>query len=272
MNYYLEFGGGLGDVIQQIFQDGRYAIFDELGPNDSAAVSLICHNPHAHELFSYHPHIDRIEIRSFGYWTPEEDCVMRPKHGLPRPPWYRPRKWAPKFYPAETDLPNLCGIPFQKVVVFSISAGLSERSVPAKIVGRLSSLATSLGFLPVFVGREYERQGRKETRIDLPGTLDLVNMLTVPGVAELVKKSCGVVCCHSSINILAWHLRVPQLLLYPPSVLERHISKRDQWAFGIDYPECVHGLFEDEDLESKANRFFLECKKKTLHLDSSINP
>ena len=51
--------------------------------------------------------------------------------------------------------------------------------------------------------------------------------------------------CHSALNLLGWHLRKPQLLLYPRSAWERHIRVPDQWAFGIGYPETVHAAFED---------------------------
>jgi hypothetical protein len=60
-----------------------------------------------------------------------------------------------------------------------------------------------------------------------------------------VQASAGLVTCHSALNLLAWHVRKPQLLLYPRSAWERHMRVPDQWAFGIGYPETVYAAFED---------------------------
>ena len=41
-------------------------------------------------------------------------------------------------------------------------------------------------------------------------------------VAVAMRRSLGFVCCHTAINMLSW-------LLYPQSVYDRHISRRDCW-------------------------------------------
>ncbi len=45
--------------------------------------------------------------------------------------------------------------------------------------------------------------------------------------------------------MLAWMERKPQLLLYPQSLYDTFIRPRTQWAIGVDYPETVHGLFDE---------------------------
>jgi ADP-heptose:LPS heptosyltransferase len=69
--------------------------------------------------------------------------------------------------------------------------------------------------------------------------------LTVPGVCRLLQQSSGLVTTHSSLNILAWYLRKPQLLLYPPHTAAAHFSPTSdpRWSFGRDYPETTHCPF-----------------------------
>src|SRR5436853_2636939 len=234
MDYYLEYGGGLGDVLYQMYQNGWYNVLSEMGPDAHATVALISHNPHVRELFDYHPKARQIEVKYLGYWLPEDDGVMRERHGLPAAKPAMPASHqAMKFHPAPDDLPVLELLRGRRYVVFSVSAGLSERDLPGALVKALVSQAQARQWLPVFVGRNYNRHGRCEYRPANGDGLNLIDKLTVPGVACVIQDAAGVICCHSAINILAWLLRKRQLLLYPQSVYERHIVHRDQWAFGI---------------------------------------
>ena len=38
---------------------------------------------------------------------------------------------------------------------------------------------------------------------------------------------------------------VPQLLLYPDRVWDRHSRHKDQWSFGIDNGRTFHGRFSE---------------------------
>jgi len=84
----------------------------------------------------------------------------------------------------------------------------------------------------------------------------LIDRLSVPGVAHLLARAAALVCCHSALNILGWLLRKPQLLLYPETVRARHIAARDQWAFGVDFPECRHATFDDPGIGAIADELF----------------
>ena len=42
---------------------------------------------------------------------------------------------------------------------------------------------------------------------------------------------------------------MPQLLLYPDNVWDRHIQRKDQWAFGIDDGQTVHARFCEWDAQ-----------------------
>jgi Glycosyltransferase family 9 (heptosyltransferase) len=257
MDHYLEFSGGLGDVFYQVYSEGAYRLLDRLNPDDRATVALICHNPYAWELFAWHPNASQIDVRDLGYWSPDEDPVRRALHRLPR----RPHRLPPghdqvRFYPRPADQPILSTGISDPYVVFAVSAGMPERSLPDAQVSALAAGVRKRGLLPVFVGRTYERQERTEYRPALSEGLDLIDRLSVPGVALVVQRAAGLVCCHSAVNILAWLMRRPQLLLYPMSVWERHIRRRDQWAFGIDFPECRHAYWEAARAEKKSEEFF----------------
>ncbi len=256
MRRYLEFGGGLGDIFYRMFRDGGYGALETLMPPDRADIVLMTHNPHARELFDHHPRVSQFDIRDLGYWGPEEDASMRQRHGLPRRAPKSAPAAAPEFYPSPLDREWIERLRGTAYVVFSVTAGLVERDVPAHLVEYTVERALAHSLLPVLVGRNYPRFNRREQRVHRPGVLDLIDRLTVPGVALVVRHSLGVVCCHSAINILAWLLRKPQLLLYPQSVYDRHIARRDRCAFGIDFEECRHARFDSPDVPALARSFF----------------
>jgi SAM-dependent methyltransferase len=258
VDYYLEYGGGLGDIFYQLFQDGSYQSLEELRPEDRVSVALITHNPHVRELFEFHPKASQIDLRDCGYWTPEQDAEMRRRLDLPDGATTPPPASSPgalTFYPSPSDLAELRQLETRHFVVFSVSAGLSERNVPGELVEELAARVRAQGLLPVFVGRSYERFDRREYEPGAGVALNLIDRLSVPGVARAVGAAAGVVCCHSSVNILAWLLRKPQLLLYPASAYSRHIAPRDQWAFGVDFPECRHAQFDDAEMPRLAGEF-----------------
>jgi len=265
MRYYAEFGGGLGDVFQQIFTQGLYTGFSRLADSDTVEVAIISHNPHVSELLAWHPNRKQMEVREFRYWLAEQDSDMRRQHGLP--PYrgtgevyvLKDTECQPTFYPSPGDVRGLAGgTDTGNAIIFSTCAGLPDRDIPAPIVTHLAGMAIEAGFIPVFVGRTYERFERGERWRDSvpPGCVNLIDRLSVPGVARLVQSCVGVVCCHSAISMLGWYLRKPQFLLYPPSVVERHFKNRDQWSFGLSFQECFHECFTEPSWETQADGFF----------------
>ena len=255
--YYLEFGGGLGDIFQQIYQGGEYAALERLAPGETVTVALVTHNPYAQELFAHHPKRAQLDVRALGYWLPEQDAENRRRLALPgggaREALRVPRRGdAVRFYPSAADEEVLASIAQRAagegrpVVVFSLSAGEPYKSIPRLLVPPLVDAVTAAGCLPVFVGRTYERNFREELKGPwLTRGIDAIDRLSVAGTARLVQQASGIVTCHSSINMLGWMERRPQLLLYPRALYDTFIRPRTQWAIGIDYPETVHGLFDD---------------------------
>jgi glycosyltransferase involved in cell wall biosynthesis len=263
--HYLEYGGGLGDVLAQLFHRGSYNVLQDLRPGEKAKVALITHNPFAKELFAWHPKRSQIEVVDCGYWHgTEADAAGRKKLGLPAsgalnrlPP--QPTPETLEFYPSPEDQAVLTEVlgtgqkepeetnGLKLVIVLALAAGLPERTIPDSLAREIMRRLAP-GFRLVITGRSYDRHGRSELRKwpQAEGDIvDVVDRLSVPGTCALVQASAGLVTCHSALNLLGWHLRKPQLLLYPRSAWERHIRVPDQWAFGIGYPETVHAAFED---------------------------
>jgi ADP-heptose:LPS heptosyltransferase len=252
--HYIEMGGGLGDIFQNCYVHGGYRFLSKMAPYETAEVVLITHHPMAASL----------DVKCPGYWESSQDREMRLKHGLPINPqcdyWHNFEPVV--FYPSPADLQlieELKASPLPYLVV-SASAGLPERDLPEQFVHRVvSALAERMRI--VFVGRRYDRHGRRERSFYVePGVTtgrvwNTIDMLTVPGVAELVRGAIGVMTCHSAVSMVAWYMRKPNLLLYPKSVVERHISKNDQWSFGCRYAETVHGCVTDKVTSDRVDIF-----------------
>lgn len=259
----MEFSGGLGDIFTRMYADGGYRFLDDLTPRDLVTVAVISHNPFAFEIFSHHPRAAQIDLRTLEYWLPHDDAIMRVRHRLPTKIWRYPIANRPvRFYPFPGDDAVLRELDGRRFVAFAVSAGLPDRDIPTGIVDDLAKRAHARGYRPVFVGRGYDRHGRREYRPDAAQGLDLVDRLSVPGVARALQGAAGLVSCHSALSMLAWLTRKPQLLLYPQSVRERHIQRRDQWAFGVDFPECRHGLVDGPRVAELAEAFFADLESR----------
>lgn len=259
--HYLEYGGGLGDVLYQCYQGSSYNFLAQMPVGDRATVTLICANPFAYELFHHHPRRRDIDIQDFGYWDVAEDAAMRRERGLPaRNSFVMPSGTGKlMFYPPAEDIARLIEVERQAgtvgYAVLAAAAGLPDRNLPPEIVQRAVDYLVSAGYLVVATGRSFERHGRSEVPVpEHPRVLNLIDKLTVPGTALLVRNCAGLVTCHSALNLLGWLEDKPQLLAYPTSVYERHFRRRDQWSFGADREETVHCTF-DQFTTSHLKRF-----------------
>jgi hypothetical protein len=268
MEIYLEFGGGLGDIFNQMYLRFQYNILADLGPKDNARVGIISHNPFIGELFRWHPKRSQMEIIECGYWHQSDEAVNRIKWNLPALGFCPlPEKKGPiEFHISDIEqntLNKLLGSLGKTFVVISAAAGLPDRNLPDSILASVFKLGLDCPL--VLVGRNYERCGRRE--VDPARIVELLNndratcvhnvvdQFSVPAIAKLVQASSGIITCHSALSILGWHLRKPQLLLYPESVRVRHFITKDEWSFGSAFAETVHGTF-DEYSEMLAIRFF----------------
>lgn len=249
MHYDLEYGGGLGDMFYQLYERSSYNVLRDLAPGDTAQVVLVVLNPFAHELFAHHPKRDQFVVRTEGYWAPANDVAERQARGLaPAGANYRlpVKTGGVEFYPSPEDQARLDALP-ERYLVLAAGAGSPDRSFPDALVRDVVEELRLGSRLPVVaVGRSYERDGRSEPVMP-PTVINYVDQLSVAGTAKLVQRAAGLVTAHSALNLLGWCERVPQLLLFPQSVLDHHAvnGKYDQWLFGAQYPNTVCARFDD---------------------------
>jgi ADP-heptose:LPS heptosyltransferase len=250
MHYYTEFGGGLGDVFNQIYTRGTYPTLEHLAPNDRVDIVLICHNPSAEELFKWHPNRHQFNIHAPGYCHPRDYAEFRQRHNLPTKNPNLPITVADAtdihFFVSETEEAYLQYLP--PYVVLAPGAGERTRNIPDDILYQIQmQILANTDLFIMHVGRNYARGSHVEPKVLEHGrVINVVDKLSVPATARLVHNSMGLITCHSALNLLAWHIRKPQLLLYPPHVAAHHRmgDKPDQWMFGINFAETTHCLFD----------------------------
>lgn len=245
MRYYLEFSGGLGDILNQIYMTSAYRGLVDLWADDEAIVGVFSHNPFAWEIFEWHPKRPQMSVHKLPYLHNSEIQPDRHKYSRGGVPLESTRQ-AVKFFPAPADEHYLRDLRIEQAVVMSPTAGLPDRSIPDKLVADIVNRLIERGRDIIFVGRNYERFGRREYDPPVHQQVhNLIDVLSVPGVMELVRRAAGLVTCHSALNIAAWHLKTPQLLMYPPSVYFRHfLGARNEWSFGLDWDITVHSIFD----------------------------
>jgi hypothetical protein len=263
---YVEFGGGIGDLVNDIYRYDAFSSLQGMPTGSYAKVGLICHNPHAKELFQFWPGGHLLEVHDYGYWTPEEDAGYRAANAMPPKPKNVSRpEWAVfSFHNHPSDEDALSILP-DEYIVFSVSAGTSDRNIPRRITERIMGDMAESGMpWDVSVGRSYERNGKSEDLVNT--SLILIDELSLPATFNVVKdpRCKGVVACHSAISILAGWENKPQLLLYDEATQKRHFEKKDQWSwYAFDRQNVFHGTFDQ--WQDRAEQFFhhIQCSTAT---------
>lgn len=254
---YFEYGGGCGDALNDIYRYDSYAHIQRMRQPDVAVVACISHNPHIVELFQHWPEGPEIRLRYFGY--PDSWNALRRKNRLPNPPPKTLRKSGQiTFHNHPSDQEALACLP-DEYVVFSVSAGQIGRNIPNQTV---SEIVQKLKLPAVFVGRDYERNGwgnheRKESLWWGSEVVSFINKLSLPATVNVIRdpRCKGVVCCHSSVCIVAGWEHKPMLLLYPESVRHTHFRKPDDYSrHAIENNNAFHGTFDQ--WQPLAEQFF----------------
>lgn len=245
MRLYVEFGGGLGDAFNTIYLTDRYTTLSRLSGEDRVTVAVISPNRFVKELFLWHPNAKQIDVRDFDQWPNSEDSERRALLGLPQAcPPYKDREDPVVFYPSPGDEAVLASLPGRYIIV-SASAGGADRSIPQDILDATLSSCIDAKVPVVVVGRTAATRHGKATSVPArPGVVSVIDRLSAPGTAVAVERSAGVICCHSSICLLAWRLEKPVFLLYPPMTVgflaTPHLAN---YFFGVERPGNFHGTF-----------------------------
>jgi len=255
MRYFIEFGGGLGDIFAEVMSRGAYQTLSYLASDDTVEIVLVTHNSQAHELFKWHPNRRQFTIHDHGYCICGTEKEYRAKYeltglyGLKLPRLPQTRSASVVFYPSPDDTAILDSLPPQYIAV-ALGAGTTDRFIPLPLAERIISKLLESGSYVVLIGKNYDRSGRKEPvpNISHANLTNLIDRLSVPGTALMLQRAGGLFTSHSASNLLGWYFRKPQLLLYPESVVARHgmsIEHHDSWSFGVVFPETVHSRFDN---------------------------
>jgi hypothetical protein len=253
MRHYV-FGGGLGDVVNEIYRYDGYAALQGAPRTEKCRVSIISHNPACKELFQHWPGGADMDVRQYEYWLPEQDQTMRRRNNFPRETPQKPRpSWGLfNFHNHPGDEEVLEELP-DEYVVFSVSAGTPERNVPADALYPIIEMSAN----PVFAGRSFSRNGRVENKWPSLGSIDLIDRISLPATLNVVRdpRCKGVVCAHSSISMLAGWENKPQLLLYDEATRKRHFQAKDQWSwYAYERSNVFHATFDQ--WKGAAEQFF----------------
>ena len=248
---YIEFGGGLGDIINQMFRTTNYRYFETI--TERTMALLICHNPYATEIFKYHPKKDLIEVR-LEPWSHPREAETKIRKPLCSEGYFRRKPLMRqnvgiKIYSSLEDKKLLESIE-GKYAVIQPYAGTRERDVPAGIINTTSKyLADKYNLKSVIIGRSYIRERANHSEEigaifdSNENVINMIDTLTVPGTIEAVSNCALFFGSHSSMNIAAWHYKKPCVVLYDEETRKRHFQRTDEWSFGKDFKDTRHGFF-----------------------------
>jgi ADP-heptose:LPS heptosyltransferase len=250
MHYRITVGGGLGDIVNQIFYNRTYASLDNLQPEDTCEIILITHNPAATELFKWHPKANQLIIKNPGYWTPDKNYEMMAKHNLTiGPDTIKMSFTDPTFYISSEEQGLLNTFKDKQVIVLSAGAGEPVRNIPDILIKQITEYLNNNKYLLVPVGKTFERFDRFEPVYPKQDNIySLIDKLSVPGTLNLVKQSRAVIACHSSVCLMAWNMKKHNITLLPKSMANKHgIGRGDinEWTFGRLYPQTQLVFNED---------------------------
>lgn len=253
----IEVRGGLGDIFIALHDTAAYEELGTLGPDDRARITIISHNPFADELFKWHPRAPQIEILKSQHFfmPPYNNPRIRREAGIPElPPAPRaPRTRAPiLFYPSPEDLRILAADlprePFLAIAPTASGMEIENRNFPLEILVHLCAAARTRRIPVVFLGRTYQGPHAPKAALRRPqslGIVDFTDRLSVPGTAEVLKRSRATACAHSALLLLSWFERKPNFVMYPPKYKWHDFDNQSPFGFGKDYPETTRMLFSE---------------------------
>ena len=284
-DFICDFPAGLGDVINTIYKTKNYTALETITKKTHVVIrshnpfieELFLNHPNRHlmiinNITYLEPKTVDYMFHGIDYGRPlYERLGLDPSkildEGIVRKiDFSQDELEKPVFYLSKDDsvIINSIKLTGKKYVVFQPGAGSKERNLPENIVLDAIKLFSSKGYLCVVIGKSYTRSLKWQNGIvpkeehskesvhylerleDKTNVLDLVDSsISVPGTIELVRNSSFFFGSHSSMNVVAWYNRIPSVILYDAETKRRHFTVKDQWSFGMDYKESLHGTFED---------------------------
>jgi hypothetical protein len=253
----VETRGGLGDVFITMHETDAYESICSMGPRDEALVTIISHNPFADEIFKWHPLKDRIQIvKSKFFFHEYSDRQIRRNAGVCEvAPAARPRRARNPipFFSSPEDEKVLASLlpktPYLAVAPTSSGMEVENRSLPPAIIETAFAASRRRNIPIVLLGRNYQGPHAFKPGFTGPtqnGIVDMIDKLSVPGTAQVVKRAAAVLSAHSALLLLSWYERRPTFAAYPPKYYHHDFSNPiSPFVFGKDYPTTDHMQFKD---------------------------
>lgn len=259
----VEFVCAFGDAINRAYNTNAYVGLERL--TEPVDLIVASPNPGVRELFQWHPKRDLFRMREvpfYGSWNDQ----YRARHGID-PALVEPdlpRDGEPRFYAPPADVAFLDGMRSQPYIVFSLAASTEDRSVPDAIAQDAARACFERGFRVLRVGRTYQQElhesfrpnqnmHHREPEVTGPGVVDAVDRVSAPGTVLAVQGAAGVFCAHSAVALASFHARRPTFVLLPERYHRYYTACDDQFTFGREFPENIHGRHEDY------TRGFMDC-------------
>jgi len=274
---YHEFWGGLGDILNHVYWLPCYGALPSMKEGERAFITVSSHNPHAHELFLWHPKAAQITICNIGFHCSFQDPSSRDPLKLPRGGCFHSLPGGPvEFYPHPSDGPAIDDARgLGRYLIFACASAEQDKYVPQPIVDAAAARALAAGWSIVVLGRNYihhlydfprdTNSWRKEVRIaPSGGVLDLVDRLTVPGVMKVIQGATGVFTAHSAVCMASYNMKKPTFVLYNEFAKKTYLPKPGEpwqgYFHGAGNPNCENAWFP-EYTESRMDRWLAGLKE-----------
>ena len=254
----VEFGGGLGDIITQMYLSNRYIYLDTI--KEMTDVLFITHNPFAIEILDYHKNKHLMNILYSDWVPPGKMCLdIYNKFGLNPSSKiqtiFNKNRNNIHIYLSDKENEFIKSLS-NKYVVIQPYAGAYIRDIPENIFVMIVDKLIEKGYNSkdiLIVGRNYKRYDIKANihsdeivgNTLLNKTTNLIDKISVRLFIKLVSKCSYFIGTHSSGCNIAWYNRIPNLILFDEATKARHFDKLDEWSFGKDFPESTHSTFEN---------------------------
>lgn len=277
--YYHEYWGGLGDIFNHVYWLSCYKNLSRLKPGETAFVAISSHNPHAKELWLWHPKAEQINIYSFGFHCGFNDKKVKESLKMRTTGCNHPSipKTEIEFYPAPHDAETLSiAEKLPPYITFSVASAEPGKFVPPPIVLDAAKRTLAAGFAIVLIGKNYQHysfhnvqpqgNGRQEPRLWQDAMIvDFVDKLTVPGALQVIKGAAGCFTAHSAACMAAYHMKKATFLLYNDHARRTYLPKGPNDKFGgylhgAGNPGCDNACFDDEYSGERMERWLAGVK------------
>lgn len=281
--FYLAYGGGLGDVVWDYLRDPAAQRLRWLVESHGARIRVYtqCHNAGVKDLFRHHPFIhehitedwhpptpedaDRFRNPIDGYLPLQRESFFIPTYGIDYP------HHEPELYVSHEERVRLGSLLARRpAIVVQPYAGLSDRDGfdPAALQRLAQAIyVRSRDARLIVVGFNHDRGfkwTREEVGFEHPSVIDTIDTLGIRAAIRLVQ-GCDAFCgSHSNLIRTAWDHQKPNVCVMPNPSMTSHLPKLDRkYTYGFhqahsriaSYPfgEGVERDFSQLDCEAIAD-------------------